>query len=86
MTSSKTGDFFVRVNIQRMIENAARLGVRLNDSQARDRLNAWGFRAFGQNWLGDAALLKHLSPDEVERVDPADLYGMFPGEIPPGNQ
>jgi hypothetical protein len=86
MANTTTGDLFVRVNIARMIENAAQQGVTLNDSQARDRLKSWGFRAFGQNWLGDAVMLQHLSPDEVERVDPADLYGMFPGELPPAKQ
>ena len=72
MAVAETKDLLVRVDIARMIENAARSGRQMNDLQARQLLTSWGFRQFGQFWRGNESQVSHLRSDEIERIDLAD--------------
>lgn len=83
MAVTSTKEVLVRLNIPRMLENDKGLRDGLD---ARTRLMEWGFRPFGQFWLGDEALLLRFKEGEIERVDAARPYGMFQGEIPPAQR
>jgi hypothetical protein len=72
MSATETRDVLVRVDIARMIENAARSGRPMNDLEARQLLQSWGFRQFGQFWRGTESQVSHLRSDEIERIDLAD--------------
>ncbi len=72
MAVTETKDILVRVDITRMIENAARSGRQMNDLQARQLLTSWGFRQFGQFWRGNESQVSHLRSDEIERIDLAE--------------
>ncbi len=83
MATASTREVLVRVNVSQMLENDKSLRDGLD---ARTRLMEWGFRPFGQFWLGDEALLLRFKEGEIERVDAARPYGMFQGEVPPAKQ
>lgn len=59
---------FVKVNLQRFVENARREGESLTLEQAKLYLMAWGMRLCrGNLWRCNDVTVTYFKPDEVEQ-------------------